>query len=130
MARADSVTGGGKFNCPVEIPVGVLGGKWKLVLIYHLLAGPRRNGELCRLVPGITQKMLTQQLRELERDGIVIRTVHREVPPKVVYTIDPGEAKPLQTLTKAMCDWANYWASRTGAEIRYPAAAVTAPRLR
>jgi DNA-binding HxlR family transcriptional regulator len=120
MTGGDSVAGSGKFNCPVEIPVDVLGGKWKLVLIYHLLAGPQRNGELCRLVPGITQKMLTQQLRELERDGIVIRTVHREVPPKVVYTIDPGEAQPLRTLTRAMCDWASYWAAQTGAEIKHP----------
>ena len=125
MARTNSTAGSAKFNCPVEIPVEVLGGKWKLVLIYHLLAGPRRNGELHRLVPGITQKMLTQQLRELEQDGIVIRTVHREIPPKVVYTIDPGEAETLRTLTKAMCDWANYWASRTGAEIEHPVAAAT-----
>ena len=120
MTRTDSAAGGGKFNCPVEIPVDVLGGKWKLVLIYHLLSGPQRNGELGRLVPGITQKMLTQQLRELEQDGIVIRTVHHEVPPKVVYTIDPGEAESLRTLTEAMCNWANYWASRTGAEITHP----------
>jgi len=124
MTKTDSTAGRAKFNCPVEIPVEVLGGKWKLVLIYHLLSGPRRNGELHRLVPGITQKMLTQQLRELEQDGIVIRTVHREVPPKVVYTIDPGEAETLRTLTKAMCDWANYWASRTGAEIEHPVAAA------
>ena len=109
----------------MEIPVEVLGGKWKLVLIYHLLSGPQRNGELRRLVPGITQKMLTQQLRELEHDGIVIRTVHHEVPPKVVYTIDPDEATRLQALTKAMCDWANYWASCTGATIIHP---VTPPR--
>jgi DNA-binding HxlR family transcriptional regulator len=110
----------GPFNCPVEIPVALLGGKWKLVLVYHLLSGPQRNGELRRLVPGITQKMLTQQLRELESDGIVIRTVYHEVPPKVVYTLDPGEAKPLRALTKAMCDWANYWAARTGVTITHP----------
>jgi DNA-binding HxlR family transcriptional regulator len=91
-----------------------------MVLVYHLLSGPQRNGELRRLVPAITQKMLTQQLRELEQDGIVIRTVHQEVPPKVVYTIDAGEAKPLRDLTKAMCNWAKYWASRTGAGIEHP----------
>src|SRR5215472_7451082 len=95
MTSTKAVAGSGTFNCPVEIPIDVLGGKWKLVLIYHLLSGPQRNGELSRLVPGITQKMLTQQLRELEQDGIVIRTVHHEVPPKVVYTINPGEAEPL-----------------------------------
>lgn len=125
MARPSTEKAVGQFNCPVEIPVEVLGGKWKAVLVYHLLSGPQRNGELRRLVPAITQKMLTQQLRELEADGIVIRTVHQEVPPKVVYTIDPSEAKPLRALTKAMCDWANYWASRTGANITHP---VTGPQ--
>jgi DNA-binding HxlR family transcriptional regulator len=119
--KTTNAIGPGPFNCPVEIPVEVLGGKWKLILVFHLLTGPRRNGELRRLVPGITQKMLTQQLRELESDGIVIRTVHHEVPPKVVYTIDPGEAPPLRALTTAMCDWASYWASRTGAAIAHPA---------
>jgi DNA-binding HxlR family transcriptional regulator len=94
---------------------------WKLVLVYHLRSGPQRNGELRRLVPGITWKvLLTQQLRESRNDGIVIRTVHQEVTPKVVYTIDPGEAKPLRALTKAMCTWAGYWASRTGATIAHP----------
>ena len=66
------------------------------------------------------EKMLTHQLRELEHDGIVIRTVHLEVPSKVVYTIDPGEEKPLRVLTTAMCEWANYWALRTGATITHP----------
>jgi DNA-binding HxlR family transcriptional regulator len=61
--------------------------------------------------------MLTQQLRDLEQDGIVISTVHHEVP-KVVYRIDPGEAKRLRTLTDALRDWANYWASRSGAVAR------------
>ena len=125
MARTAAQPAIGSFNCPVEIPVDVLGGKWKLVLLYHLLSGPQRNGELRRLVPGITQKMLTQQLRELEHDGIIIRTVHHEVPPKVVYTIDPGEEKPLRLLTTAMCEWANYWALRTGATITHP---VPGPR--
>lgn len=98
----------------------MLGGRWKLVLVYHLLTRPQRNGELLRLVPGITQKMLTQQLRELEQDGIVLRTVHDQAPPKVVYSIDPAEAKSLRALTKAMCSWGNYWAERTGATIAHP----------
>jgi DNA-binding HxlR family transcriptional regulator len=79
-------------------------------------------------VPGITQKMLTQQLRELEEDGIVVRTVHREVPPKVVYSVEPGEAQALRSLTKAMCDWGNYWASERGAVIAHPSTGPKAPR--
>lgn len=78
------------YQCPVDAPVEVFGGKWKLVLLFYLLEAPRRNGELRRLVPTITQKMLTQQLRELEADGIVTRTVH-ELPPSVVYDVAPVE---------------------------------------
>jgi DNA-binding HxlR family transcriptional regulator len=66
--------------------------------------------------------MLTQQLRELEHDGLVIRTVHQEVPPKVVYAIDPAEAKPLRALTKALGEWASYWVVRTGGTISTPVA--------
>ncbi|MGH9205625.1 MAG: winged helix-turn-helix transcriptional regulator [Acidimicrobiales bacterium] len=102
------------FSCPVDVPIEVLGGKWKLILVFHMLGGPRRNGELLRLVPGIAQKMLTQQLRDLERDGIVVRAVHHEVPPKVVYSLDPGERERLEPLLKALCDWSDYWTSRAG----------------
>lgn len=130
MPRTAAQTAIRPFNCQVEIPVEVLGGKWKLVIVYHRLSGTQRNGELHRVVPGITQKMLTQQLREPERNGIVIRAVHQEVPPRVVYTPGPGEAKPLRTLTKAMCNGANYWAPRTGATITHPVAGPTQCRPR
>lgn len=105
------------FWCPVDAPIEVLGGKWKLILLYYLSLGPRRNGELRRLVPPITQKMLTQQLRELERDGIIVRTVHEQVPPKVVYTINPSEQRTLEPLLDALCQWGLDWARRTGATI-------------
>lgn len=74
-------------QCPVDAPIQELGGKWKLPVLFYLLQAPRRNGELRRLVPAITQKMLTQVLRELEADGFVTRTVHDQVPPKVVYSV-------------------------------------------
>ena len=79
------------YQCPVDAPVQVLGGKWKLVLLFYLLQAPRRNSELRRLVPTISQKMLTQQLRELEVDGIVSRTIHEQVPPHVTYDVEPVE---------------------------------------
>jgi DNA-binding HxlR family transcriptional regulator len=119
MARASQGVTQGTFNCPVEVPIKILGGRWKLVLIYHLLGGPQRNGELLRLVPNISQKMLTQQLRELERDGIVSRNVHHEVPPKVEYSLVAGEIANLEHLLAALCDWAGYWAAETGAEVQY-----------
>lgn len=105
------------FWCPVDAPLEVLGGKWKLIVLYYLSHGPRRNGELRRLVPPITQKMLTQQLRELEADGIVVRTVHEQVPPKVVYSINPAELPMLEPLLDALCRWGLNWADRIGATI-------------
>lgn len=69
--------------------------------------------------------MLMQQLRDLKEDGIAIRTVHQEVPPKAVYTLDPGEAKRLFPVLSALCGWADYWASHTGATIAHPCRAPT-----
>jgi DNA-binding HxlR family transcriptional regulator len=105
---------------PLDIPIEVLGGKWKLLLLYYLASAPRRNGELLRLMPGISQKMLTQQLRELEHDEIVVRTVHEQIPPKVVYSVAPAERKRLMPLVKALCEWGYYWSSKIGAVIELP----------
>lgn len=105
------------FQCPVDASIEVLGGKWKLVVLFYLLRAPRRNGELRRLIPTVTQKMLTQQLRELEADGLVVRTVHEQVPPNVVYDIEPVERQRLETVLGAMCDWGLYWVDKTGAEL-------------
>jgi DNA-binding HxlR family transcriptional regulator len=105
------------YQCPVDAPVEVLGGKWKLALLFYLLQAPRRNGELRRLVPTITQKMLTQQLRELERDGIVVRHVFDVVPPKVVYSIHDDERMRLTDVLDALCAWGLYWCAKTGARV-------------
>lgn len=105
------------YQCPVDAPIQVLGGKWKLVLLFYVLQEPRRNGELRRLVPTITQKMLTQQLRELEADGIITREVFDQVPPKVVYDINPDERTCLEQLIAPLCEWGLYWADKTGARI-------------
>ena len=79
--------GGRGYGCPIEALMEAVGGKWKPVILYHLLGGTRRFGELKRLVPGVSQRMLTQHLRELEADGIVHREVYKEVPPKVEYSL-------------------------------------------
>lgn len=73
--------------CPVRTTLLVLGGKWKMLILSCLLGGPCRYGELRRLIPEITEKMLIQQLRELEEHGIVTRTVYQQVPPRVDYTL-------------------------------------------
>ncbi len=71
-----------KYNIPVEATLEVIGGKWKVVILCHLTKGTKRTSELKRSMPGITQKMLTQQLRELEDDGVIQRKVYNQVPPK------------------------------------------------
>ena len=79
----------GRTGCAVEATLSVIGGIWKPVLLFHLLKGKLRFNALCRLVPNATQRMVTLQLRELEADGIVLRTVYPEVPPKVEYELTP-----------------------------------------
>ncbi|MBN2984673.1 MULTISPECIES: winged helix-turn-helix transcriptional regulator [Cohnella] len=74
-------------GCPVEYTLDVIGGKWKGVLLYHLIEGAKRFSELRKICPAITQRMLTLQLRELEEDGIVHREVYKQVPPKVEYSL-------------------------------------------
>ena len=104
------------YGCPVEVPIAVVGGRWKPILLWHLIRQPQRNGELRRLVPTISQKMLTQQLRELEADGLVTRRVYDQVPPKVVYSVT-REGRRLEPIMQALCDWGTYWAKKTHATI-------------
>lgn len=80
-------------TCPVTTAQKIIGGKWALIIFYHLQSGTKRFGELQRLIPGITQAMLTKQLRNLEDYGLINRLVYTEVPPKVEYSLTPmGEA--------------------------------------
>ncbi|OYD07045.1 MarR family transcriptional regulator [Paludifilum halophilum] len=92
------------YNIPIEATIEVMGGKWKSIIIYHLQEGTKRFNELKRLIPNITQKMLTQQLRELEQDEIVNRYVYAEVPPKVEYSLTEY-GKTLQDILDQMCSW-------------------------
>ena len=94
----------GKIHCHVGTAVAVIGGKWKPWILWHLYDGVRRYGELRRLTPGITGKMLAQHLRELERDGVVERTVYAEKSPKVEYAFTKyGET--LRPVLKELCVW-------------------------
>lgn len=78
---------GKKFNSSVEISLDVIGGKWKMLIIWRLKDGSKRYGEIRKSLPKVTHKMLTQQLRELEQDEILNRKVYPEVPPKVEYSL-------------------------------------------
>ncbi|QOZ26558.1 helix-turn-helix domain-containing protein [Bradyrhizobium sp. CCBAU 51753] len=90
-------------GCAVETALDLIDGKWKGVILYHLQAGTQRFGELRRRMPSVTQRMLTKQLRALEQDGLVIRKVYAEVPPRVEYTLSElGESlRPVIDILKA-----------------------------
>jgi DNA-binding HxlR family transcriptional regulator len=90
--------------CSVEATLGVIGGRWKAVVLYQLRSGTKRFGELRRLMPRVTQRMLTLQLRELEEDGLVRRTVFAEVPPRVEYELT-AFGRSLEPILQAMCEW-------------------------
>jgi DNA-binding HxlR family transcriptional regulator len=93
-----------KTGCDVEATLSVIGGRWKPILICRLLDGRKRFGELCRLAPNATQRMITLQLRELEADGIISRHVFPEVPPRVEYEITEF-GRTLAPIIKSMQKW-------------------------
>lgn len=72
---------------PLEAAVDIIDGKWKIYILWHLQEGSKRNSELLKQIPGVSQKMLTQKLRELEKEKIIVRTVYPEIPPRVEYTL-------------------------------------------
>ena len=90
--------------CPVAITVGLIGSKWKLLILRNLMARPWRFNELKKDLKGVSQKVLTDSLRALEGDGIILRTVYPEVPPKVEYSLSPlGES--MRPILSAMESW-------------------------
>ena len=94
-----------RLTCEVETTLKVIGGRWKVLIIRELMPEVKRFGELQRALSGITQKMLTQQLREMEEDGIIHREIYPQIPPKVEYSLTPL-GKSLQPILYAMHEWA------------------------
>lgn len=95
---------GKTFHCPFEAALEVIGGKWKPLILWALGDRVLRFNELLKELPGVNTKMLTKQLRELEQDGVIRRTVYPEVPPRVEYAItDFG--KTLIPILEALCTW-------------------------
>jgi len=92
------------FSCGLDATLRVIAGKWKPLIIYFLIQGPNRYGELKRAVRGVSDKMLIQQLKELEAAGIVTRNDYREVPPRVDYTLTPLGHSLAEALTP-LCNW-------------------------
>jgi DNA-binding HxlR family transcriptional regulator len=92
------------LNCPVDATIRLIGGKYKALILWHLMEGTLRFGQLQKLIPQATPKMLTQQLRELESDSLVIRTVYPVVPPKVEYSLTEFGLS-LKSILNAMYQW-------------------------
>jgi DNA-binding HxlR family transcriptional regulator len=101
------------LGCAMEAAVRTIGGKWKGVILFHLLDGTMRFNELSRQMKGIAPRLLTKQLRELEEDGLVLRTVYPVVPPKVEYSLT-DEARTLAPLLVELSNWGGQWLSRRG----------------
>lgn len=93
-----------RTGCAVEATISVIGGVWKPVILFHLLDGKLRFNAICRLTPAATPRMITLQLRELETDGIISRTIFPEVPPKVEYELTEL-GRSLEPVLVSMCRW-------------------------
>ena len=123
---------GEEVRCGLDVVLDVVGGKWKLLLLWELQERPRRFGELRRSMDGISEKVLIQQLRDLEADGIVHRHQYNEVPPKVEYSLTPL-AESLNAALEPLCLWgernADHLAARRGYTIETCDAVSTEPAL-
>ena len=97
------------YSCFFQLATDIIGGKWKGMVLWALKKGIKRNGELKRMIPKISQKMLTQQLRELEDANIVERIVHPVIPPKVEYKLTPSGEKLIPILNE-LHDWGKEYA--------------------
>lgn len=110
------------YHCPVEAVQDVIGGKWKIAILWHLHLRAERDGEACRLselrrlIPDATEKMLIQHLRELERDDIISRQVYQQVPPKVEYRLTEY-GRTLKDALKVVGDWGRVHIERTGGRL-------------
>lgn len=113
------------YGCPIKATANTLAGKWKVMMVWHLSFGTLRFAELRDLLPGISEKVLAEQLRELEADGIVRRTVTPVSPPKVEYSLTPA-GEELIPIMQSMCDWGS---AHLGVEpnLRRPATLTSLP---
>lgn len=104
------------YNCPVESTLKLIGGKYKSLILWHLMDQTLRFSELSNLIPQATPKMLTQQLRELEADGLLIRKVYPVVPPKVEYSLS-SLGRSIRPILEAMYDWGTGYLEGKGLKV-------------
>ena len=114
--------------CPLEATLDVIGGRWKGLILYHLLRGDRRYGEMQRLLPAVSQRMLTLQLRELEENGIIHREIFRQIPPKVEYSLTEF-GRSLEPVLLAMCEWGKQYMSLAPDHESFSEAAQNVPPM-
>ena len=101
------------YNCPIEATLETIGGKWKAIILFYLLDSPKRFTELMRLLETVSARMLTRQLQELERDGLIDRQVYPESPPRVEYRLTEY-GLTLKPLLDLICQWGEDRLERTG----------------
>lgn len=99
------------YQCSMELTLDLIGGKWKALILWQLGENTLRFSELRKQLPQITQKMLTQQLRELEESGLVNRHIYTQVPPKVEYSLTET-GKSLMPILATLCEWGNWYAEK------------------
>ncbi|MCY7009159.1 helix-turn-helix domain-containing protein [Fusobacterium simiae] len=105
-----------KFNCPLELTMDIVKGKWQCVILWHLRLGPLRFGQLQRRLPGVTQKMLSQQLLKLEQDCLLTRKVYPIIPPKVEYSLtEVGES--FIPILHSMYSWGKNYSKMFGVRV-------------
>ena len=102
-----------EFNCPIEATISLIGGKYKALILWHLIDKTLRFSQLQRLIPQATPKMLTQQFRELEADNLIIRRVYPVVPPKTEYSLSE-RGRTIIPILDAMCEWGKDYLSERG----------------
>ena len=104
------------YNCPVEAAMDVIGGKYKALIVFELINGTRRYNEISKAVPQATPRMLSKQLRELEEDGVINRTLYPVVPPKTEYSLtEIGQT--LVPIVEALCKWGEHYVELAGVPV-------------
>lgn len=112
MVLMENTSSKKNYSCPVEAAIDIIGGKWKPVILWHIRDGPLRFNEIRSILPAITQGMLTRQLRELEADQVVNRTVYAEVPPRVEYSLTEFGMTVIPILDD-LCEWGRTYLKMT-----------------
>lgn len=117
------------YHCALDVTMELVGGKWKTIVLWYLRKDKKRFSELRKLIPGITEKMLSMQLRQLEKDGFVSRTVHAEVPPRVEYALT-AHGKTLLPLLEEIAKWGRLMGKKFGTveKVERPAKKTSASR--